>query len=809
MLLLKLILLIFLIEKVWSSSSSKRGGGGGGEGPLLISGVYPHLSLYNPGFGNSSNVTGCDGNGDEGGIGAIVPWANKLWMITYSPHCPTGSSDKLYTLDENLQLEIRPESIGGTPANRLIHRETNQLILSNYFIDNQGHVRTLPLKQMSGRMTATARHLLDPANLVYFYDMEGKIYEVNVNTLDFKLLFTKPIPGWHGKGAYTSQKRIVFANNGEFAIFPINPADLKVGGLPKNEDEMGILATWDGKEEWKLIERKQFTEVTGPGGIEGASDDQSVLWSIGWDRRSVILKLLDNDNWYTYRLPKASHAYDHRGGWYTEWPRIRQIGNDQLFLMDMHAMFYDFPKTFSLSNSSGLRAIGSHLRMIPDFTYWNGQLVLASDETTLMYNPFPGRCYSNLWFGQYEDLKNWGGATGWGGPWANNSVIANQPSDPFFIKHFNKIIIHLVHNLTTQSVTFTLEIDTLANNQWTFYRNLTVDQNGYDYLIFPQDLSVNWIRFTIDKSCNASAYLFLSGSYHSSEIDPIFNSLADANDTSPFNVNLMRPGATNTTLQTVSILGTKLPYLEVDEKLNFFIPQINRTDEVLKILNLTHNIEIDEWSVLVTDFGGSFRLPKGDPAFDQPFDGYWPRGARELETERYMLNAHGSFYEVGREAGLVGMRPIATHNKKIMDFATWRGLLVLTGTKQNAQSDGHYFSSQQGNGLWFGVLDDLWKLGKPRGHGFIWENYSVSINHTSSPYLMTGYDHKTMTIESNVEANVTFEINVDMNGWHTYQTFTIQPQQTFQHIFPDGFNAHWIRAIAKSNAIFTIHLLYE
>ena len=774
---------------------------------LLISGVYPQLSLYNQGFGNSSNVTGCDGNGGEGGIGAIVPWAGQLWMITYSPHCPTGSSDKLYTLDENLQLRVRPESIGGTAANRLIHRETNQLILSNYLIDSKGTVRTIPFSKMSGRMTATARHLLDPANLVYTYDMEGKIYEVNVNTLEVKLLFVKPIPGWHGKGAYTSQNLLVFANNGELPVFPINPADLKVGGLPKNEEEMGILATWDGKEEWKLVERRQFTEVTGPGGLSGAPDQTSPLWSIGWDRRSVILELLDNGTWHRYRLPKAAHTYDHRGGWYTEWPRIREIGNEQM-LMDMHAMFYDFPKTFTYTNSSGLKPIGSHLRMIPDFTYWNGKLVLASDETTLMQNPFAGRCYSNLWFGQYQDLKSWGGATGWGGPWVNNSVQANETSDPFLINGFNQKVVHLVHN-TSESVTFTLEIDQNGDNQWTFYQTIVVNESGYEYYLFPKDFSAHWIRFRIDRSCNASAYFFYTGEYHSMDADPMFNSLADANDSSPFDVSLIRPAEYNTTLQTLSLIGTKIGYREVDENLHFFVPSLNRTDEVLHILNLTKDYEIDDWSVIVKDFNGSFRLPKGDPSFDQPFQGYWPRGARELETERFMLNAHGSFYEVGREAGYVGMRPVATHNKKIMDFATWRGLTILSGTKANAPVDGHYFPSEEGNGLWFGVLDDLWKLGKPRGYGYIWRNLSVAVNHTSLPYLMTGYDQKRVSISTNVNSLITLQVNVDLNGWHNYRTIPTIAGQTFEHVFPDGYTAHWIRAVANQDCIATVYLVYQ
>src|SRR5690606_34912140 len=115
------------------------------------------------------------GNGIEIGIGAVVPWAGKLWMITYSPHCPEGSSDKLYAVDDALQMEIRPESVGGTPAGRMIHRESGQLIIGPYLIDGGGKVRVIHPSKMPGRLTAVARHLKDPANWVYFYDMEGAL----------------------------------------------------------------------------------------------------------------------------------------------------------------------------------------------------------------------------------------------------------------------------------------------------------------------------------------------------------------------------------------------------------------------------------------------------------------------------------------------------------------------------------------------------------------------------------------------------------------------------------------------------------
>lgn len=768
--------------------------------PLQVSGVYPHLAVFNEGDGLP-----CKGNGQEGGIGAITPWAGKLWMVTYSPHCVYGSSDKLYSVDDQMKLSIHPESVGGTPANRLIHRESNQLITGPYFIDATGKVRVIPPSVMPGRMTATARHLTDPANQVYFYDMEGMLYEANVNTLAVKKLFNKPVPGWHGKGAYTAQNRLIVANNGEDAVFKLSKDKLEAGDLPKGPEEKGVLASWDGSK-WEIVERRQFTDVTGPGGIYGSPDDKSAAWSIGWDKRSVLLKLLDGGKWYTYRLPKATRTYDHWGGWYTEWPRIREIGNDKM-LMDMHGMFYNFPKTFSYANSAGISPISTHLRYIPDFANWNGKLVLATDETTMLENPYAGRSQSNLWFGTPDQLKEWGASTGWGGPWMQDEVKANTVSDPFLMNGFNKKVLHLSQQ-STENVQFTLEIDKKGNNQWEVYKTIPVSANGYAYFVFPDDFAANWIRFKTDKNCIASAFVHFSAKAHEKK-DPIFNALADINSKVKFNASLIRPAALNKNLQVLSLNKTgKSAYQEVNEKLNFISPQHDLEKDVATILAIKKEFEIDNASVIVSDKTGTFRLPKTSAIYDQPFETGWPRARRELESERLMLNAHGTMYEIGRESGYLAIRPVTTHMKKIVDFCTWRGLLVLSGTQQHAKNDGHFYGDS-GNGLWFGAIDDLWKLGKPVGEGGVWKNAKVTANTPSLPYLMTGYDKKTVSLTSDKEVTIRLEVDFDLTGFHTYKTFVIPAGKTVVHEFPDGFSAHWVHAIADKDCTATVWFTYK
>ncbi|QEG00248.1 hypothetical protein Mal15_43180 [Stieleria maiorica] len=421
--------------------SANATSGGAKQSPrtdLFISGVYPHLTTYGVYSQNGAH----DKSGhNECGIGAIVPWAGKLWMVNYAPHMPRGSEHKLYSVDPDLTkpLKIHPESVGGTPAGRMIHRESNQLLIGHHLVDADGNVRSIQPADMPIRVTAIARHLSDPANMVYYIDMEGSIWEADVHTLAVNRLFKKPVPGWHGKGGYTSQGRLVISNNGELHVGDYK--DVLVGGEAKTPEEQGVLAEYDGTN-WRIVERRQFTEVTGPKGITGGSDGNDPIWTMGWDRRSVRLKVLDNGTWHTYLLPKAAYCNDAQHGWYTEWPRIRQI-TDGRWMMDMHGMFFDFPKTFSATNSAGIRPIGSHLRYVPDFCDWNGRLVLATDETSIQGNPLAGQPQSNLWFGNYDDLKHWGPASGYGGPWIDDAVMADTPSDPFLIAGFDHRMLHL------------------------------------------------------------------------------------------------------------------------------------------------------------------------------------------------------------------------------------------------------------------------------------------------------------------------------------------------------------------------------
>ena len=775
---------------------------------ISISGRYPHLAVFN--------------TGDECGIGAVVPWADRLWAVTYSPHFPRGSDDKLYEIDAELNIVTREESIGGTPANRLIHRESKQLFIGPYVIDAEGSVRVIPYDVATGRPTATIRHLTDPANKVYTFTMEEGFYEIDVHSLDVKTIHTDShvkgfvdyLPGYHGKGGYSGQGRVVVSNNG------------KKGPHSPFNQVSGCLAEWDGTQ-WDVIRENQFNEVTGPGGIHGDSSHDEPIWATGWDLRSLLLMVRDNGRWHCFRLPIGDYSYMASHGWYTEWPRIRQIGPDGQYLMNMHGLWFDLPKTFSLTDRGGLRPLGSHLKITADFCRWREQLVFACDDTAITGgNRFVSQSQSNLWFCGWEDLKRRGRPAGWGGVWLRDEVKADSPSDPYHFAGYTGRMVHLSHE-TGAEVTFSVELDKTGGGKWTPYKSIAVPAGGYDFCIFPDDLEAEWVRLRTDRNCEgATAYFHYGPGGGAVAAEGLFDALADVAGSGERSMGIIRPrGSDLGTLQMLghraapgSQVGSKPRYYEIGPQmeLQHLADEQQSVEFLKKTAGLTGaDFSVDEASAIVESGRRRYRLPVSDQAYKEPWSIGWPRGIREVVTERRLLNCCGTFYVLPHASagGVAGIKPVSTHNKAITDFCSWRGMLVMAGARGEAEPDGHHLKSDDGQvGLWFGDVDDLWQLGKPRGQGGPWKNSSVQSGQPSDPYLMTGYDHKTLELSHDADGEVVFNVEVDFfrdNTWRTYRSIKVAAGESVSHEFPAGFSAHWIRCTADRDCRATAWFVYQ
>lgn len=792
--------------------------------PRSFGGVYPHLASFN--------------DQNECGTGAVVPWAGRLWWLTYAPHRPDGSDDKLYSTDGSLALTVHPESIGGTPANRLIHEESQQLFIGPYAIDRKGNVRAIPYAQMRGRPTGTARHLFDPAGKVYTATMEEGLYEIDVETLAVTRLFAdnhdegaRPVmglPGYHGKGLYSGQGVLLYSNNGEKSRAAQTRPDIPSGALGQwNGDPGGA---------WGLVLRNQFTEITGPGGIRGNHDPKrDPIWALGWDHRSVILMLrsaVDGGSWHRFRLPKASHSYDGAHGWNTEWPRIRDVGEDDL-LMTMHGTFWRFPRGFDVETLGGIRPRSSYLRVIGDFCRWRDRIVLGCDDaarseflnTRRLKGEIaaPAQSQSNLWFVHPQELDRLGPVSGRGALWMHEPIPADTWSDPMLIAGYPRGFVFLV-NHSEHPVTFRLQVCDGAGNWRAMERDgvavsETVRGGGFGEIPLGSATDGEWIRVALDRAAAGTVWFDMHGERRAVERTR-FASVARSDDLAPSRPaigGLLRAGRREQGLQLLATsvdgqVSDPVGYYELTPDLELQPrgegPERSAEWMAANMAITTDQVSIDGDSVLVVDEGGGrWRLPLGNRNYvDNP--GWLPlqRTAREVVTERDLVHVGGTFFELpARNAGgMMRMRAIATHDGFIQDFCSWRGLLALTGIVQNGGSDPRVVRSEDGRAaVWLGAIDDLWHLGAPRGTGSPWLGTAVRKGDVSDPLLVAGYDQRIATFVVDRDVAITIEVDLAGTGrWIEHSTHAIRGGRTdsaFGRPFPIP-PASWVRFRANGDA---------
>ncbi len=795
-----------------------------------FSGIYPHLAYYN--------------NEGECGTGAVVPWSDRLWVITYGPHLPRGSSDKLYEISEDLEQVVRKESIGGTPANRMIHRESGQLFIGPYAIDSARNVRTIPYSVMPGRHTGTARHLSDPMNKVYYGTMEEGFYEVDVHSLEVNTLYEDGnvnrksnemsqeahlLPGSHGKGLYSGQGVLVYSNNGEATKEALRKFDV----------EAGVLAEWNG-EDWKVIRRNQFVEVTGPGGIYGnANPDTDPIWATGWDHKSVLLGVRHPESgWSFYRLPKASHSYDGAHGWNTEWPRIRDVGteNDPDYLMTMHGMFWRFPSVFSRDNTAGIRPRSAYLKVIGDYARWQDQLVFGCDDSA--QKEFlnrrgikggiegPEQSNSNLWFTALDQPDKLGPTTAGGSVWLSEEVLINQPSEPFLFAGWENRSAWVI-NEGEKPASFKFEIDKQGNGDWSTLKTTTeLQPKASAYIAFSSEEQGEWIRVVPMVTTKATVHFSYTDHHrYPNGSDKIFEGLASVgNDQVTTGGLLYSLGGDARSLGILaSSSNTKNEtsnegYYELDADMRL----VKRNDTARASFIKEHMaipsnvVRIEESSVLVIDDDGRrWRFPLGAADYTRPTDDGRLRICREVATERDLMNLHGTFYELPAENadGFAKVRPVASHGLAIQDYASYRGLLVMTGIEKGSHDNKHIITSEDGHAqVWVGAIDDLWKLGKPVGHGGPWKDTPVTRDKPSDPYLIGFYNQRYLKISHGYSEPVKFKIQVEPTGhgpWVDYMEIEVKAGETFEHKFPDEFQARWIRFQTDKDCNATAWLTYK
>jgi len=777
-----------------------------GEGieQACIGGIYPSLAYYN-------------GHG-ECGTGAVCPWAGSLWLVTYGPHCPVGGSDKLYQVTPDLKLVTRPESVGGTHADRMIHRESQQLFIGTYLVDKDGKVRTIPIHTMPGRLTGAARHLTDPKNKIYVTDMEEALYELDVNSLEtftlirdghnagdfnwlFKELKVQPPKGWseaeasdlfgyHGKGTCSGFGRVFYANNGWYC-----PEAMRNPAIPA-----GALADWQpGRRNWNLIRPNQFTDITTRDGVYGNEHpDTNPIWAMGWDAKSVILSVTTNGRyWVDYRLPKGSHSYDGAHGWNTEWPRIREIGNPDIFLATMHGTFWKFPSDFRPGHARGVRPRSNYLKVVGDFCAWNGKVVLGCDDSAM--NEFmntrsvkgkikgPAKSHSNLRFVDEAELDRMGPAIGNAIVWNREDVTAGGRSVPYLLAGY-------AHKWAWVSEgAFAVQVDSDGSGHWKTVGEIVA--GGNDLSSFDGE----WVRFIAKEAVRGTtvALCFRAEDARSGKVAEWKTMKLGSEEKALLHVNEIDPKALSI---SVGKKGYQVKVEGEGERAKLVISDCPAAaDAVAKDAPLrTGVLKYEPSSILYVDDGGNrWRLPYGSKNEEGKVKKCGEgRVCREVCTERDHFNAGGIYYELPAENahGFAGVRPVTTHNWDIFDYGSWRGLFAVSLPGE----------------LRLMAIDDMWKVGKARGFGGPWKDTAVKAGESSDAYLLNGFDKKTLTLKSSADTTVMME--VDVTGWGVWVragAYELKAGATQTKVLPRAFGGYWVRFTSDRDAAVTAQLAYE
>jgi hypothetical protein len=204
-----------------------------------------------------------------------------------------------------------------------------------------------------------------------------------------------------------------------------------------------------------------------------------------------------------------------------------------------------------------------------------------------------------------------------------------------------------------------------------------------------------------------------------------------------------------------------------------------------------------------------YRLPKASHAFEQAWQTEWMR-IREVETERFMMDIQGMFYElqpVAFENRIWGVKPVCQHLRVIPDYCGFRGMLVVGGNETTPNRDANAVVGQPQSGLWFGKTDDLWSWGKPRGWGGVWRKTAVRAGEVSDPFLMTGFGQTVLHLKS--DQQTTFDVQVDFLGdgsWESYQKVRLSGYKPL--MFPAGFSAHWVRMASDTACTATAEFMF-
>jgi hypothetical protein len=382
--------------------------------------------------------------------------------------------------------------------------------------------------------------------------------------------------------------------------------------------------------------------------------------------------------------------------------------------------------------------------------------------------------------------------------------------------------VHLAHG-AEEARTFVLEVDRAGSGAWEELLRAEVPARGHRWLSFAREEPGAWIRARLDRPTPAVTvhFSFRDEERRGTEPAPRFDGLLPRGSADGVGGWLRVRGEDLRTLAVAPVVpgdGPPLPLHELDGDL-----VLSDTEDPAALDWTVERVAVrrpllseDAASlVLVDPEGRTWRLPRSPRERDAAPTLGLARERREVVTERNLLHAGGTFYELPAEnaGGIARLRPIASHPFEIQDYAGYRGLLVMTGLRGDAEAGPRVIRADEGPAaVWVGAIDDLWQLGRPVGVGGPWLETPVEADSPSDPYLLTGFARRELRASHDGPAPVTITLEIDATGvgpWWVWKHLVVPPGESVTLRFPDAFEACWLRASSDTTCRATVQLDYR
>lgn len=441
--------------------------------------------------GVRSTPTG--GTMTEAGIGAVMPWADRLWFLNYPDTSGQGDGLGLWSMGDDMRPTLEAETNECDTA-RLVFG--GKLYIGRHVVDYQGNITPITGWNAAERITSYVK-LSGDTNL-WALTMAGSVYKVNPTT--------NVATVWNTRIAASTALNITGLVHGKAAWG--HPTGRYIFCVFNGSSGNGRLCVYDTTQggadaAWTNIDAGNNSWIN----VGGSYDMKGHIFASGHDFKSGLLWMLDGGTYSAtprkFRLPLGSEQQLET--YQQEWMRLRAVETER-YLLDQHGTFYQLSTILTGSDDvtadfPRIDPIARHTRTIPDFCFWNGYFVAAGNQATPQAsNKYPdaGQPQSGLLLTTLDDIWSWGKPTGTGYWYRAESATGGVASDPMLARGYDKKTLHLANGTGTA-----VSVDVLVylNGAQYVYDTVTVPANGYTPLVFPAGYGCDWIAVRPTTTC--------------------------------------------------------------------------------------------------------------------------------------------------------------------------------------------------------------------------------------------------------------------------------------------------------------------